>query len=151
MRKPLQLAALLLLNQLWASSTLASTCTVDSSVLSFGSFNPLTDNTVESTGTISVTCSESVFYTLSLSPGNSGSYSTRSMINSGNYLEYNLFIDAGYSQIWGDGTGGSYTVNGLFPAEGTENHTIYGIIPLFNQRDASVGVYSDTIAVTLTY
>ncbi|WP_430229966.1 Csu type fimbrial protein [Nitrosomonas communis] len=151
MSKPLQLAVLLLLNQLWASSAFASTCTVDSSVLVFGSFNPLTDNTVESTGTISITCSESVFYTLSLSPGSSGTYSTRSMINSGNYLEYNLYIDAGYSQIWGDGTGGSYTANGSFLAEGTENHTVYGFIPLFNQRNAGVGVYNDIITVTLIY
>jgi spore coat protein U-like protein len=73
------------------------------------------------------------------------------MANGSNHLEYNLYRDAGYSQIWGNGTGGSYTVNDSILIIGAKNHTVYGRIPLSTQRGAMVGSYSDSITVTVTY
>lgn len=150
MSKLALLPIMLLLNLLWLPKAQAA-CTVDSSVLAFGSFSPLASDTVDSTGTISVTCIESMPYTISLSTGGSGTYSPRSMADGGNYLEYNLYTDAGYSQIWGDGTGGSSTVGSGPALLGTRDHTVYGRIPISTQRDAKVGTYGDHITVTISY
>jgi len=141
---------MLLMNLLWLSKAHAA-CTVDSSVVAFGSFSPLANDTVDSTGNISVTCLESMSYTIALSTGRSGTYSPRSMADGGNNLEYNLYTNAGYSQIWGDGTGGSSIVGGGPTLLGTRDHAIYGRIPISIQRDAKVGTYSDHITVTITY
>jgi len=57
-----------------------------------------------------------------------------------------------FTQIWGDGSNGSYTVILNNPENGRNNlHTIYGRIPLSSQRAAHVGIYSDTIIVTVSY
>ncbi|WP_174627542.1 Csu type fimbrial protein [Candidatus Methylobacter favarea] len=132
-------------------STASALCSVDSTGLAFGSFNPLTDSTVDSTATLTLTCDESVSYTIALSPGGSGTYNPRRMASGSNTLDYNLYADAGYSQIWGDGAGGSVTVAGGPAPLGAREHTVYGRIPLASQRGARVGSYSDSIIVTITY
>lgn len=153
MNKLMILAVALLLNILWPSKASALLfCSVSaSSMVAFGSFSPLTGSTVDSTGTINVTCDALSSYTISLSHGGSGTYSPRRMASGGNTLDYNLYRDAGRTQIWGDGTGGSSMVAGSFPLGGSRDHTVYGRIPLSTQRDASVGSYSDSITVTVTY
>ncbi|WP_305906963.1 spore coat U domain-containing protein [Methylomarinum sp. Ch1-1] len=151
MNKLIFLAASLLMNMLWLPKA-SAVCSVNNPSLAFGSFSPLTGNTVDSTGTITVTCILQLSsYTIALSPGGSGTYNPRSMTSGGNTLEYNLYTDAGYSQIWGDGTGGSVSVDGGSALLGSRNHTVYGRIPLSTQRGASVGSYSDSITVTITY
>lgn len=151
MKKVMLLAAVLLLNMLWPS-TASAACSVNNASLAFGSFSPLTGNTVDSTATITVTCALQLSsYTIALSPGGSGTYNPRRMTSGGNTLEYNLYTSAGYSQIWGDGTGGSVIVDGGSTLLGSRNHTIYGRIPLSTQRSAMIGSYSDSITVTVTY
>lgn len=150
MNKLLLLATLLLLNMLWSSKA-SALCSVGNSSLAFGSFNTLTGSTVDSTGTITVTCLLQLSaYTIALSPGGSGTYSPRRMASGGNTLDYNLYTDAGYSQIWGNGAGGTSTVAGSVLL-GSRNHTVYGRIPLSTQRGAMVGSYSDSVIVTITY
>lgn len=151
MNKLFLLATLLLLNMLWPPTAFAL-CSVNSTSLAFGSFSPLTGDTVDSTGTITVTCILQLSsYTIALSHGGSGTYSPRRMASGGNHLEYNLYTDATYSQVWGDGTGGSATVAGGAALLGSRDHTIYGRIPLTSQRAAMVGSYSDSITVTITF
>jgi len=151
MKKVMFLAAVLLLNMLWPP-TASAACSVNNTNLAFGSFSPLTGNTVDSTATITVTCALQLSsYTIALSPGGSGTYNPRRMTSGGNTLEYNLYTSAGYSQIWGDGTGGSVIVDGGSTLLGSRNHTIYGRIPLSTQRSAMIGSYSDSITVTVTY
>jgi len=152
MNKLIQLATLLLLTMLWLPKASGDNCNVSATNLAFGSFSPLTGSTVDSTGTITVTCNKAIPYTIGLSPGGSGTYSPRSMTNGGNQLAYNLYSDAGYSQVWGNGTGGSSLVSGSIPLRfDFTNHTVYGRIPLSTQRSAVVGSYSDSIIVTVTY
>ena len=152
MNKLIRLATLLLLTILWLPKASGDNCSVSSTNLSFGSFSPLTDSTVDSTATITVTCNKAIPYTIALSPGGSGTYSPRSMTNGGNHLAYNLYFDAGYSQVWGNGTGGSFTVSGTIPLRfDSTDHTVYGRIPLSTQRSAEVGSYSDSITVTVTF
>jgi len=72
-----------------------------------------------------------------------------------NTLSYNLYFDAAFTQIRGDGTGGSQVGGGtltLTPSSRTQSvpaSTIYGRIPA--GQDVAAGNYSDTIIVTVTY
>ena len=148
---PLVVVLLLLANLLMASCAVAASCTVNSTAVNFGSFSPLTLALVDSTGSITVNCTDVVSYSITLSPGN-GAYSQRSMVSGGYSLFYNLYRDAAYQQVWGNGSSSSYTVTLTNPINGQNNvHTVYGRIPLSTQRAAHVGMYSDTIAVTVSY
>ena len=151
-RIPLSVGALLLVASLsLVSGASAASCTVNPSGVNFGSFSPLTLASVDSSGSIAVNCTDVSSYTITFSTG-SGTYSQRRMVSGGNYLYYNLYLDASYQQVWGDGNSGSSTVSLNNPVNGLNNlHTIYGRIPLSSQRAAHIGMYSDTITVTVTF
>lgn len=148
-----------------ASSALAGSCTVSSSGLAFGTYQPLTfagkltsvDKT--STATVSVVCTGIVTggsYTISLGAGTYGPgnrISTRYLNNithGGDYMVYNLFTEASYTTVWGDGSTGSL-LNGSIPT-GSSNpsHTVYGKIPA-GQNTLKAGSFSDSLTMTLTY
>lgn len=144
-------ALLLSTNLLQGAGASAAGCTVSSTSVSFGSFSPLTLDSVVSTGSITVNCTDVSFYSLTLSTG-SGTYNPRSMVAGGHHLDYNLYRDAAYQEVWGDGNAGTYPVSLNNPVNGQNNlHTIYGRIPLSIQRAAYVGTYSDSITVTVTF
>lgn len=145
------LIVLLMLNLLCLSKAEAVSCTVNSSGLNFGSFNVLTDNTADSTGTVSVDCDASTSYTIALSQGNSGSFTVRKMTKGSDILEYNLYTDATYQTIWGNGVGGNMIVFGSTSDTLPTNHTVYGRISLNTQRAAVSGSYNDSIIITVTY
>lgn len=130
-------------------------CAVSASGMSFGNYDPISGAHADTTGTVRVACTLTVAltgsYTVSLSAGNSGSYSARHLRNGSNTLSYNLFTTSARSIVWGDGTGGSSSVTQNFLAllfvENTL--TIYGRIP--GGQNVPAGTYNDTITVTVTY
>jgi spore coat protein U-like protein len=124
----------------------AASCTVSATAVAFGAFNPF-GAVVNSTGTVSVTCSGGGInntYTIALSTG-SGTYAQRYM---NSLLKYNLYSDSTHMTIWGDGTGGSSTVTGT-NGHTTNNFTVYGQIP--TPQGIAPNNYSDSITVTVTY
>lgn len=162
MKRLLPLFALLL--ALWAGDaralcTITCSCSVSTTPVVFGSFNPLSAANVDSTGSVKVDCGGIagllIPYRVDLTTGSGGSYSARRLKSGANQLAYNLYWDSGHTQIWGDGSGSSVAgtasmlldVLGLSPPA---THWIYGRIP--GAQTATVpGSYSDTVAVTLTY
>jgi len=122
-------------------------CTVASSTQSFGVINPLIDGQRDSTAGVSVGCPTLTSYTLSLSAG-SGTYNQRTLLSGSRTLNYNLYIDAQRTQIWGDGSGATWTVPGSADSTSTL-HTIYGSVPA--QPFAVPGTYSDTVVITVSY
>jgi spore coat protein U-like protein len=135
-------------------------CTVSAGGIAFGIYNPLNAVADASTGTLRVTCtgsgtgSATVTVNLTLSTGMSGKYSTREMFSGANSLNYNIYWSTAYSQIMGDGTGGSFAGTAgpfVVPAGGSNfaTGTMYGLIPA--SQDVVPGGYSDVITVTVTY
>jgi len=127
------------------SSDLRADCTVTAGPVVFGNYNPFALQSLDSAGTINVSCTPSSSYTLSLSTGG-GSYAQRQLSGSGDVLYYNLYTSASRTAIWGDGSGGSGTVSG---SGEEENHTVYGRIAA--QQNVKVGSYGDSIIVTVTF
>jgi spore coat protein U-like protein len=117
-------------------------------------FGPFSGSLVRSTGTITFTCfgTGNANYDMALSRG-SGTYAERRMISGANTLSYNLYVDAAFTRVWGDGTGGSATVSGKIEFKGmpfiTTNLTVYGRLPA--QPTPPSGPYADTIIVTMTF
>jgi spore coat protein U-like protein len=142
-----------------ARAALVFNCTVSTTGISFGTYNPLSTVGSVSTGAWAVTCtatgsgSGTVSGTLSLSTGASDSYATRYMRAGANKLAYNVYLDPGHSVILGNGSGGSYapsesgtvTAGQLYQVNGT----LYGFLPAL--QNVAPGSYADTLVVTITY
>ena len=136
------------------------TCTVSAVGPAFKTYDPLSPSPNQVNGSVTADCkltgntTTTVNLTSSYSKGNSGTYSSRSMKSGNNVLSYNLYYDDAYTQIRGDGTGGSITGGATFTLTRTSNEqsqtsVIYGRIPA--GQDVAAGSYSDTIVVTITY
>lgn len=146
----LALAAALVAPLAHASIT---SCTVTATPVAFGIYTPLTATPLASAGTISIACSGirgRNTITIDLSPGASGNYATRTLSNGAPTLNYNLYLDAANTQIWGDGTGGSVIATASIRRR-TPNATltVYGAVAA--SQDPAPGNYGDTIIVTVNY
>lgn len=135
-------------------------CTVSATGPNFGIYNPLSAVPTLANGQVTATCTlvsggtQSVTLTSSYSIGSGSSYAARTLRSGTNILNYNLYYDAAFTQIRGNGTGGSQqggasmTVSRGSPVQ-TTTSTIYGRIPA--GQDVAPGAYTDTIVVTITY
>jgi spore coat protein U-like protein len=143
-----------------SSAHAAATCTAAATGPVFGVYNPLNASPTLANGTVSVTCTwtgggtTTVNVVSSYSAGNSGSYATRFMLSGVNRLNYNLYYDAAFTQIRGNGTGGSQTGGATLVVSNatrtaSASSVIYGRIPA--GQNAVPGSYLDTITMTVTY
>lgn len=139
-------------------------CTVGVGGLAFGSFS---GGQVNSSATMSITCTRVIFdpfslsYTASLSTGASGAYSQRVLTRAGlpaDTLNYNLYLGTVpgvlNTSVWGDGNGGTVqaanTISFTFlNFSQTRTHTVAGAIAAGPMP--TTGTYQDNITVTLTY
>src|SRR5208282_5576256 len=99
----LAVGALLLL----AGPAAANSCTLSATAVAFGNYNIFTVTNVLANGSVTFRCTQSRAITIQLTKGSSSSFSPRTMKLSTDVLNYNLYIDAALTTIWGDGTGGS--------------------------------------------
>lgn len=124
----------------------AATCGLNVQGVSFGSYDFQSSQNLDSVGRITVTCDVSASYTIALSPGLTGTFTSRIMQNGSHQLSYNLYTDLAHVGIWGDGAGGSTTVSGSGTAV---DYSVYGSIPA--GQNPYVGSYSDAVTVTLSF
>jgi spore coat protein U-like protein len=127
---------------------------VSATGVNFGAYDVFVTTPLDSTGTVTVTCDQAppADIVVAIGPsGTSGGFIPRQMrsASSPDRLNYNLFVNAGRSTVWGDGAAGTSTV---FLKNVKKNRpavtTIYGRIPA--GQDVSVGSYSDSLTVTIT-
>jgi len=132
------------------TATIATTCTVSTSAVAFGSYTGAVN---DAQGSVSVNCTTSGQpVTLSLGTG-SGTIGQRQMTATGGYtLNYNLYTTNGYGTIFGDGTGGSATQTVSTTGTGTASFNVYGQIPASLAVTAPNGTsFTDTVIATVTY
>jgi spore coat protein U-like protein len=128
-----------------------SACNVSATTLNFGAYNPGSATALTGTSTVSVYCTSGSPYTAALNVGTGGgTFSARTLLNGAATLDFNLYRDAAYAQIWGDGTASTFTVAGTGSGLLTANTiTVYGQIPV--SQDKPTGTYTSTITVTVNY
>jgi spore coat protein U-like protein len=139
-----------------AAGCLVCLCSVSTTNLSFGTYNPTTATPTTATATVSVSCvSVSIPMTatvdLGLSAGTSTTAAGRQMGNGAARLNYNIYQDGGYATIWGNGSNGgqlqTLSIANLLNFNATR--TAFGRIPA--GQYAKTGGYTDPIVVTFTF
>jgi spore coat protein U-like protein len=127
-------------------------CTVGASGVEFGLYDTLTSTPTDATGSITYACTQgngTVNVVISIDRGRSGSFN-RAMSSGLEQMSYNLYLDVGHTQIWGDGSSGTTTLQDKVPGN---NHpvtaTVYGRV--FPQQNVGNGRYTDALTVTLQF
>lgn len=126
-------------------------CTISTTAVSFGPYNVFNASATTSTGTVTYRCGNADHnITITISTGSSGTFANRTMKKGSENLTYNLFRDAAFTTVWGDGSGttGQYS-NGNPPNNTDVPLTLYGRVPAL--QDVSAGSYSDTVIATVNF
>jgi spore coat protein U-like protein len=124
-------------------------CTLGMSSAAFGTYNPLSSSSLDTTGTLTYSCNLTApLPTIALSRGASSSYSPRTMTSAGGgQLQYNLYLDPIHLIVWGDGADLSTS---RFIAIGLLGQvTFFGSIPA--HQSAPAGSYADTLVATIYF
>jgi spore coat protein U-like protein len=144
----------------------ADTCTVTSTGVNFGTYDPTSATPLNAQGSLTVECSagSSTTVAMTLSAGGSNSFASRRMSSGTDFMFYNLYLNTGRTIIFGDGSGGSSsdTCTTGAPTSGNgctgDNPPGRGrlfVRPIYGQVNASqnvsVGTYTDTIFYTITF
>ena len=135
----------------------AATCTTGSVDVAFGNVKSMAPNDQNTVGTVSVTCTsvgvETVNFSLGLSTGRSGTFVRRQMqFGAQAQYDYQLYLDAARTQVWGDGTGGSQLLRGSMNLRGNtvrQDFAVYGRV--FARQAILVGNYADNLLALLNY
>ena len=135
------------------ASAAAASCTVQvRRDVNFGDYDTLATGNLDTDGRIRVRCRRGnqtpPSYTLKLGPSSGGSFTPRQMFRGAEPLNYNLYLDSARTTIWGDGTSGTSFITES-PAPQNRTYRVYGRTPL--GQDVSVGLYTDTITVTIEW
>jgi spore coat protein U-like protein len=132
-----------------AEAQLGLNCSISTTPVAFGDYNVLSATPKTTTGTVTYQCTLGVGIIVTLSKGSSSAFDPRTMRNGAEVLNYNLYREATYSTIWGDGTGGSQTYTAaatvLFPT----NVTVYARVPA--GQNVAAGSYSDSVVATIIF
>ena len=125
-----------------------TSCRVSADPMAFGNVN-LISGQVDATANIRLRCGPAIAYSVALDNGQNFN-GQRRMSNGSNwffaYVAYQIYRDAGRSQIWGATPG--TVVTGVTPANGQVTLTAYGRVP---NSIVLASEYQDIITVTVTF
>ncbi|MEE4453855.1 spore coat U domain-containing protein [Novosphingobium resinovorum] len=131
-------------------------CSLSTTNLSFGTYNPASSSPTTAQGSakadcISISIPMNATVDFGLSAGTSGNAAARQMASGSARLNYNIYQDAGYTTVWGNGSNGgtvqTMAITNLLSFSGTK--TAYGRIPA--GQYVKTGAYTDSIVVTFTF
>jgi spore coat protein U-like protein len=134
-----------------AAGRAEAACTVSTTSANFGTYDVFSTSANASTATITYRCgSGDKDILITLAKGTSSTFTPRTLRSGTEALEYNLYRDAAFSTIWGDGTAGTATYTIRNPPKNQDVVlTVYGKIPA--QQDVAVGSYTDALIVTINF
>lgn len=121
-------------------------CTVAAEPLAFGSVSVNQAPGREATASIEVACGPQTPFAVTLDDGLNPDNGTRRARDpaTGQYLSYDIYLDAAHSQRWG--LQQSQSASAVTTATGTATLTAYGLIG--GETQAAAGRYDDQVTVT---
>lgn len=129
-------------------------CTVQgTSLLQFGSYNPLLFSDQLAQGSFTVRCvgnpNRTTPIQIGIGAGSVGTVSARTMSAGIGRLRYGLYQDSGRSVPWGDGTDGTSVL--VRNVSGGDQFTLplYGRIA--QRQNVPIGAYSDLVTIQINY
>lgn len=133
-----------------ATASVINNCNITATPLTFPS-SPLINTSLSATGTISVQCTNSDAYKISLDGGTTNAtVANRQMLGAANAgkVRYQLYADSAHSTVWGDGTNSTSQVTGT-GSGAVQPLTVYGLVP--NQTAPIPDTYTDTVKATIYF
>ena len=126
-------------------------CSLTSTTILFGSYDIFSSAPLDTLGQIIFRCGNTDRnVSISLDKGGASTFNPRRMLNGASTLNYNLYLDAARTTIWGDGTGGTQNFFVGNPANNQDiSIPLYGRIPA--GQGTSAGSYSNTLTVTINF
>jgi spore coat protein U-like protein len=152
---PAQVQAGTVTSALSVSATMAASCTISTAPVSFGTY---TAAQITAQGTVTVQCTTGAPWHISLNKGtNSNGTTPRSMsatVNGTQFnLTYELYKDAGLTQVWGDSDfAGTYGLGSSLAGTGgggAQNNTVFGKVSA--NQSVAAGSYTDTVTATVNF
>ena len=123
-------------------------CTISTTSVSFGTYSVFSPTPTQSTGSVRYNCTIGLFIAVELGTGSSASYAARTLQNGPATLDYNLYLDSGYSTVWGDGSGGTGRITHLITLF-ANTRTVYARLPAL--QDVPAGAYADSVTATVIW
>lgn len=131
----------------WPATAAGQNCSISMPNIAFGNVNGVGQGNVDRVGQIRVTCtngSQWVRACIALGAPVDNSWDPRYMASGPRRLQYNIFADSGYSQIWGSvfGSAGTQYPIDVYTNYGTSSATsnFYARVPV--QDDAQTSNYT---------
>ena len=126
-------------------------CSLSSTSISFGNYDVFNTSPLDTNGSIVYRCGNADNnISISLNQGGASSFNPRRMLNGSQALNYNLYLDAARTIIWGDGTDGTQTYFIKNPPNNQDvTVPVYGRVP--TGQSVSKGAYGNTITVTINF
>lgn len=134
------------------SATVRRNCIISTTPLAFGSYDPVVGNAsapLDGTATVTITCTMGTPASIGLDAGANAVAAQRRLTNgSAAYLNYQVYLDSGYSTVWGTDTSNQLDA-GTAPSKAPRAFPVYGRIPA--AQDVPVGAFSDSIVATVNF
>ncbi len=144
----------MILMGLFHTDTSYALCSITTTPLTFGNYDPFSAVPHDGTATIIVGCNEAPPPTVVMSVSasqHSGGFNPRKMklMTGTGFLDYNVYTDSGRTQIWGDGSANTFIRSKKVTKNTPWSSTVYGRIP--PGQDVSIGSYNETVTVTIDW
>lgn len=128
------------------SATVRRNCTIATTPLAFGSYDPVVGNAntpLDGTATVTIACTMGTPASIGLDIGANAAATQRRLTNgSAAYLNYQMFLDSGYSTVWVTDTTNQLDA-GTAPSKTPRAFPVYGRIPA--AQDVPIGPFSNAV------
>lgn len=134
------------------SATVRRNCTITTTPLAFGTYDPVVANVttpLDAAATVTIACTMGTPATIGLDTGSNALATQRRLTNSSSaYMNYQIFLDSGHSNVWGNETTTQLDA-GTAPSKEPRAFPVYGRIPA--GQDVPVGPFSDSVVATVNF
>ena len=134
------------------SATVRRNCTITTSPLAFGSYDPVVANAttpLDATAAVTIACTMGTPATIGLGAGANALASQRRLANGANaHMNYQMFLDSAHATVWGNDTA-NHLDAGTAPSKEPRAYLVYGRIP--PGQDVPIGPFSDSVVATVNF
>ena len=144
------------------SATIANNCTIATSAVAFGAYDPIVTNAstpLDGSGTVSITCTKGAATTVAMGLGSNASGSTRRMTDgSSNYVTYEAYQPPSSTPgaacvytaptVWGT-AGANLFTPAVAPSKAARSYNVCGRVVA--GQDLPSGTYTDTVLATVNF
>lgn len=133
------------------TASVAANCSITSTSVSFGAYDPLATTDLTANGSVTVRCTKGAAVTVDLNGGGQATGAFNQMASAtGGMLRYQLFRDESHSQRWNNSTNGGSSLSFTSTSMAPVVSTMYGVVE--QGQDAPVATdYTDTVTATVNF